>query len=45
MAISSLETLNLKNFLDQHVTKVDAFLMRGRHVNKVQYKIGESITH
>ena len=44
MAISSLDTLNLKTFLDQHVTKENAFLMRGIHVDKVQDKIGEIIT-
>jgi len=42
--ISSLETLNLDTFLDEHTDMDDAYLARGIHVDKIQDKIGEIIT-
>ena len=42
--VTALETLNLKTFLDEHVSMDDAYLMRGIHVDKIQDKIGEIIT-
>lgn len=42
--ISSLETLNLKTFLDEHVDMDDAYTARGIHIDKIQDKIGEIIT-
>lgn len=44
MAISSLDTLSLDTFLDEHIDITDAYIMRGLHVDKFQNKIGEIIT-